>query len=133
MRHIKQPKESSLCGQACVAMILGCDLRVAQKLVGRNGATRTSHLVRALRLASVEVADKLKPWCGGALPFTAILRIKFRKRVLGHWVLKHGDQIFDPMKEGARLMRPGLWRRRRGWIASYLELKPPHRPGRRLR
>lgn len=120
VKHIRQPRGSSLCGQACVAMLMGCALSTAQRLVGRDGATKTKHLAAPLRRAGFKLADRLTPWRHGPLPPTAILRIKFRDKRIGHWVLFRRNTIFDPSRRQVLRFKPSLWRRRNGRIGSYV-------------
>lgn len=50
-KHIQQPEGSKLCGQCCVAMVLGVSLERACELVGHEKASRNYELLNALEKA----------------------------------------------------------------------------------
>lgn len=119
MRHVRQPKNSHLCGQACLAILLGCDLSAACKLIGRTGPTNTRDLAQALRKRHRRVANRLTIWRKEPLPTTAILKVKIRGRKMWHWVVKQKDTIHDPKKASPVSFDRGLWAPK-GRITSYL-------------
>jgi len=127
MRHIRQRQNSNQCGQACVAMLVGCSISTACERMRRQSCTSTKDLVRALRANGLRVAPKLAMWRREKLPHTAILKVKFADRTLFHWVVKLRNRIFDPMKFGPVPFGERLWRRRRGRVTSYLAVSgSPH-------
>jgi len=131
-RLVRQPEGSSLCGQACVAMVAGVSLRAATKAVGLSGATHTRHIVRALRSLNVECADRLRrvSRVRPALPKRAIVSIiqytvapslvttpaMRRSQRRAHWMVTWDGTMYDP---------GGRWTEGyNGWaITSYLEIK----------
>jgi hypothetical protein len=119
MKHVRQPQGSSLCGQACIAMLLRCSLIEACSIVRRSGGTKTEDLARALRKRGFPVNDRLSPW-RGALPERAVLKVRFQGRARFHWVLAHKGLVFDPMKYRPHPFSPSLWRRRSGRVTAYL-------------
>ena len=122
MKHVRQPAGSNLCGQACVAMLLGCDLRSASKLVGREGPTLATQLAKALRVGGLRIAGRSTVWRNQKLPPIAIMKIKFKRRDLAHWVLKRGNSVHDPRKRTALPFDSQLWADRRGRITSFLSV-----------
>lgn len=92
MKFVKQPAESNLCGQACVAMVCGVTLEEAIMLVRTKGATTTKHLKRALHAMSIKHGEKRVrgfPKEGSALLF-------FRSDEGNHWVVWHKKKYYDP-------------------------------------
>jgi hypothetical protein len=108
VKHIKQPKNSGLCGQACVAMALNITLDEACKLVGhsKRKGTKTKDLIRAINESpySIKTPDKrlrrIKK--NGWISKRAIVKEKIGAFVLiWHWVYKDGCNIYDPSSDGA--------------------------------
>ncbi len=96
MRLVQQPKDSKLCGQACVAMVLVITLEEACASMGRK-KTSTADIVDALGAGGVKVAKQRKRSRGGPLPKRAILA--GRSQVDGksiHWLLQWDGKIYDP-------------------------------------
>jgi hypothetical protein len=131
MKHLKQPRGSSLCGQACVAMVAECSLVDAVAAVKRVGGTRTKDLVRGLKAYGFSVHGRLIPWRGEPLPKLAIVKVKFPRRARFHWVLVRKDFVFDPLRRGPTVFHPALWRERKGRVTAYLPI--PTEPRRRKR
>lgn len=127
MKHVRQPRGSSLCGQACVAMVLGCSLDEACAIVERPSGTRTLDLVRALSGRGLEVGVRLRPWRGGPLPPLAMLKVKFQGKARFHWVLARNGVVLDPMRRRPRPFHPSLWKRRRGRVTAFLSIALPRR------
>jgi hypothetical protein len=124
MKLITQPEDSSLCGQACVAMVAGISLKQAVEVIGHESSTTTRELVKALRERGVDCDNRLrrvgriKP----VLPKRAIIVIHRPKELQNgrrekwHWMLTWDGVIMDPgnrWPEGY----PN-WR-----ITSYLEIR----------
>ena len=98
MKHIRQPRRSVLCAHACVAMILGLELDAGVKLLGHRRVTRTKELVQLIgkhakdkRLISV----RQRP-----APAKALLRVTWGKSHRGHFAIKRGTTIYDPLRWG---------------------------------
>lgn len=123
MRHLTQPKGSSLCGQTCVAMAAGVTLLRSIEVFGTRGGTRTKQVVAALRAFGFEtVGDRLVRWDDKtAPPRHAILHLIWdkpgKKHKHGHWVLNWEGIVHDPA-----LDTPGLYCG--GRFVSYLEIIP---------
>ncbi len=125
--HIRQPKKSEICGQACIAMACGVTIAAAKEAAGRQGPTRAQDLLkafRALRENSPTLAEDAvhrnhshdpKPW-----PWS-ILRIT-QGRGGGHWVLLWNGVIYDPAAavpgDCPTLAKAGMA------VRSYLKLFP---------
>ena len=54
MRLVRQPEDSSLCGQACVATLAGITLDESIEIFGTKGKTYGTHLVAALRCVGID-------------------------------------------------------------------------------
>ena len=94
MKHIRQPKDSNLCGQACVAMILDITLEDAIKRVGKKGKTRTKDIVGAVGEVAQEarlVPVRQRP----TLPKRALTKVTWTKGQ-SHWVVFWDGMVFDP-------------------------------------
>lgn len=108
MKLVKQPKDSNLCGQACVAMLCGLTLEQAILLVGTRGKTHTKPLKKALRAFGVHCGDRrvrgmpnkdetaLLFWKGGGTK--------------GHWMVWHKGKYYDPVA--------GVFRRVPRWLSE---------------
>jgi hypothetical protein len=130
MDLIRQPEGSSLCGQACIAMVAGVSLERAIAAVGhgRRGGTVTREIVRALRSLGVECAEKLRSVNRKrpVLPKRAIVNIcKYvvrpdgkRKQRFAHWMVTWDGEIYDPGGAWPEVYRENGWT-----ITSYLEIK----------
>src|ERR1035437_8529670 len=108
MNYVEQPDGSSLCGQACVAMVADVSLAEAVQLIGKRGhsGTRTRDLVKALRSLGVGCADKLKrvSRVRPVYPRRAILAVaKYawvsdgtREQRKCHWMVTWDGVVYDP-------------------------------------
>lgn len=103
---ILQPPGSSLCGQACVAMITGMELDFCIELLfdGLKGKTRTRDLIDALNLAGIDCHFKRLKYLASRDPWPTRAIIKeiygpIRKRK-SHWVLLWDGHIYDPDPHG---------------------------------
>jgi len=95
--HVQQPPGSSLCGQACVAMILGIRLEHATSLVGHARSTKPYELADALRKREIKCGDRRIRYTGGTLPKRAFLAISaWNSRRRYHWVLLYDGLVYDP-------------------------------------
>lgn len=105
MRLVRQPEGSRLCGQACVAMLLGISLDGAVELVGTRRGLRARQIVEALRTGSVHPGPRIM----GAPPHdkrTALVTLLWTERRranhfnrVKHQVVLHRGRIFDSMQE----------------------------------
>lgn len=96
MKVVLQPPRSRVCGQACVATLLGVSLSVAITLVRKKGATNMRHLVGPLSDKFMIPEKKLtRIRVDQSLPDRAIVRVRWNAKE-SHWVVKDGDIIHDP-------------------------------------
>jgi hypothetical protein len=127
MNLVRQPEGSSLCGQACVAMVAGVTLDESVSAVGHKHGTYTREIVKALRALGVPCPDRLRrvSRVRPVLPQRAIVAVvKWatrpdgkRKQRRAHWMVAWDGVIYDPEDSW-----PALYERN-GWtITSYLEL-----------
>lgn len=89
---IKQPTNSKLCGQCCLATILNISLEEAIQLVGHNKGTYYKDLIKHFN------HDKIKR---GLPPVKALCLIRPREKTnwRGHWILylgKEDNDCYDP-------------------------------------
>lgn len=93
MKLVKQPKGSSLCGQACVAMLAGVSLEESTETFRTKGCTRYKALIQALRQLGVESAEK---WKMGHPTGDAIIRFTNQELGCSHWVVFFKGKYYDP-------------------------------------
>lgn len=116
MMHVKQPADSSLCGQCCVAMIAGISLEEAIKVVGhqKKSGTWTKELKSALESLGIKCGPGLHRMGrvdkGFVLPPKALVVIDQpvissdpeyrpntkRPQKVKHWVLWAENRWWDP-------------------------------------
>ena len=109
--HVRQPDGSSLCGQACVATILGIDLEQAITLVGHSHGTKPRELSETLRKHGLPCFVRRVRYTGGTLPTKAFLALSTPgTRSRYHWALLDDGIVYDPS-----LVTP--W-----YLAEYLKL-----------
>lgn len=93
MNLIRQPRGSSLCGQACIATICEVSLDEACKMVGTKGYTTTKRLIQALTMMGMSTGSRLKR--GMPESGLAILKVtRFDGR--SHWVIWKNGKFYDP-------------------------------------
>jgi hypothetical protein len=101
MDLVRQPPNSNLCGQACVATIAGVALGEAVTLCGKSGKTSTRHLIAGLKAKGFEPYCGLtrvcqrSPWITGLMK-SATLIVKFKSGKASHWVVRHKGKFYDP-------------------------------------
>lgn len=88
-RHVSQPKNSQLCGQACVASLLGVSLEDAIEKVGHSHGTKTKEIASALELTKNRRVR-------GVAKIPSLISIRRGKERNWHWVLYEGDVVMDP-------------------------------------
>lgn len=98
MKLIRQPKGSSMCGQACVATIAGVSLEESIKAFGGSkGGTRTKQVVNALRKLGVACGDKLvRISKKNPKPSECMVVLRFDDCRYGHWTFYFHGLYFDP-------------------------------------
>lgn len=98
MNLVLQPPGSNKCGQACVAMVAGVTLKQSLKAYGLQHATTLYATRNALKKLGFTPAEKLQAFGKkeSKLPETCLLMLRWPKRNLGHWVVYHDGQVYDP-------------------------------------
>lgn len=99
MELITQPTGSYKCTQCCVAMFAGVTLKKSIQAFGLLHATNLYALRNALKKLGYVAAEKYESFGRKEkrLPRTCILRLKWPKQKLGHCVVFHKGQVYDPM------------------------------------
>lgn len=100
IRVILQPENSSVCGQACVAMVLGITLDESIALFKSRGQTRTKKLLAVLRSQNIQCGNKLERVVPGSEPPSrCIVKILWtgKKKPPGHWMLRWDGSLYDPI------------------------------------
>lgn len=103
IHYIRQPKGSSLCGQSCLAMILGVSLERAIELIGhasKRGSNFNEHrrvlTEQGYKLGENTKVDNRKKH---DLPDLCYVRIAFGNRRTGHAVVHYKGKFYDPGKQ----------------------------------
>ena len=120
--HQYQPVNSSLCGQACIAMICGIHLADAVEAVGKASGTTGPDLAKALKILGVESSPKQVrigkklPRKSNYYPFLppkCIAKVRSAGVKKYHWVLIWNGKTYDPY--------PGYvpWE----YISGYIEIR----------
>jgi hypothetical protein len=86
------------CGQTCVAMIAGLSWSEGVDAVGRKGATHYCHVVGALNALGFTTSPVTRVSKRTQLPTsgTSLVKFTFKGRRLGHYVVLHDGDIYDP-------------------------------------
>ena len=102
MKLVRQPPGSNLCGQACVAMVLGRTLDDVRPLFRKWGLTRTKDLVQALKNGSCyPKAERLiRVHRGRLMPPVAICKFGWPGLWKSHWVVWADFKFWDPEVDG---------------------------------
>ncbi len=112
---IEQKPNTKNCGVIAVAVLAEISIKDAASAIGKNGATTTKQLAKALRLLGFDCPDRCqrKP-----RPPLGIGHLTDLKRKGGwHWVVIDGDKIYD----GANGKPDGTVEWKKGWkLTSYL-------------
>lgn len=103
IRFIQQPPGSNLCGQACVAMILGKSLEEVIKVIGSN-KTKTAQLISILESNGFNCYPSLRRvfmgWSEYVIKNKAYAIVKvpcaYNSKKSSHWILYYDGKIYDP-------------------------------------
>lgn len=98
MELVTQLPGSYKCTQACVAMVAGVSLKKGIKAFGLEHATNLYAMRNALKKLGFTAAEKYASFGRKEkrLPRTCILRLKWPKQKVGHCVVFHQGQVYDP-------------------------------------
>ena len=103
MPHLNQPRTSKTCGQHCLAMLAGCDLKAAIAAVGhRRGTTKAAILKAAAKLGMVAIGSLwILPAGADVLPINAIVVTRRKGRKRFHWCCFVNGVYHDPAEQEA--------------------------------
>ena len=96
MNLIKQPRNSRLCGQCCVAMLSNHPL---EDVIGqiRDTVTTWREIRSALFQFGVIAEEKMQPaFRASDIPPTAVLMVPTGSSLMKHAVVAHGGTVYDP-------------------------------------
>lgn len=93
---IKQPDGSSLCGQACVAMIVGISLNESIKLFNSKGATTTRKLYHALQKRGIFCSNKAVRIKNDNKPKLCIVLIHYTGYKDTYWCVWNNNKYYNP-------------------------------------
>ena len=97
MKLIKQPEGSSLCGQACVAMLAGVSLEKSVSVFGKRGGTTTKEVIAALKKLGVKCGNKLFLAKNHIMTPICIAKLHFSwDKSHTHWTIYHNGVFYDP-------------------------------------
>ena len=115
---ILQPENSSLCGQCCLATILGTTLEHAILLIGHSHGTYPKELAKHFKCDTVVLTR-------GIPSKYSLCKVHFETKKQTHWVLFKDFKVYDPCA--------GQWLPVEVWeecfahviprITSYIEIK----------
>ena len=130
IKHRMQSLDSSLCGQACIAMLLDLEIDVVVSLMGRRGGTTIKMLSQFLSANGFECDDRLtRTSKGWGKPNLCIIKLRFNGRYSGHWVLWNGETKMYHDPSSSQPIEENIYE---AWlpttpenarITSYLEIK----------
>lgn len=95
---IRQPDNSNLCGQACVAMIAGISLDESIKLFNSKGKTRTKQLYHALKKRRISCDEKAIRIKNNNKPEFCIVIIHYTGYKYTHWCIWNDNKYYDPAR-----------------------------------
>lgn len=118
-RRINNPKlvmqtTEGNCGQACISMLSGIDIKEVCKIMHTNGSTSIGQIICALDELGIRHAEKNKRLSkmNPVLPEIAIITVHFPE--YSHWVLYYKGRYLDPEFGGFEKYQKGK-------ITSFLE------------
>ena len=95
---IRQPDNSNLCGQACVAMIAGISLDESIKLFNSKGKTRTKQLYYALQKRGISCNNKAIRIKNNNKPKFCIIKIHYNGYKYLHWCIWNDNKYYDSVR-----------------------------------
>jgi len=95
---IRQPDNSNLCGQACVAMIAGISLDESIKLFNSRGKTGTKTLYYALRKRGISCSNKAVRIKNNNKPKLCIVTIHYSGYKNKHFCIWNNNKYYDPSR-----------------------------------
>lgn len=108
LKHVKQPKGSKVCGQACLAIVTGLTLAQAVSACrtvkrGRRKAlgvgTTGEELRKTLQVLGRGLGSFVRPdWPSPGT--VALARLRFARHDRYHWIVLTALYIYDPLLDG---------------------------------
>ena len=95
---IRQPDNSNLCGQACVAMIAGISLDESIKLFNSRGSTGTKTVYYALQKRGISCSDKAVRIKNNNKPKLCIVTIHYTGYKNKHFCIWNNNKYYDPSR-----------------------------------
>jgi len=95
---IKQPDNSNLCGQACVAMIAGISLKESIKLFDSKGKTNTKKVYYALQKKGISCSNKAVRIKNNNKPKLCMVTIHYTGYKNRHWCVWNNNKYYDPAR-----------------------------------
>ena len=126
MKHMRQPEGSNLCGQTCVAMLIGeKNLDYVISDMRKRGKTTRKDLYQALVDYGLKPGEKLIRGYPATPDVTAIVRVKWKDINQTHWVVYQNAWVFDPaLGEPATTMQyADILERHNGYVVSHFNVK----------
>ncbi|GAG32918.1 unnamed protein product, partial [marine sediment metagenome] len=114
---VKQPEDSNLCGQACVATLAGVGLEESIRVFGTRGKTTTRQIRQALLHLEVDCGERL---VRGFPDGPAILKWTWPNGH-SHWCVWMNNKYYDPCA-GVHRKPPKYLTRANARVTSHLEL-----------
>lgn len=96
---VRQPDDSTICGQCCVAMLTGASLRKVINLVGHKHGTKTKELAKVIRRLGYDCGDRLVRFKNSLRLVTverALLKLTPPEGRNWHWVVWADHKVYDP-------------------------------------
>lgn len=100
----KQPPNSNLCGQTCIAMICNISIFDSIRAIGKSTTTTGVDLSRGLRSFGVKASPKMIKMAKiplitdfyKKLPSRCIAKVRARNIKKSHWILIWDGKYYDP-------------------------------------
>lgn len=98
--YIEQPTNSKVCGQTCIAMVLGISLEEAIKLYGHRKATSFNDHKVILERFGYTLGEfiKIDNRKGFDLPDLCLVRIVKANNKVGHFIIHDNGKFYDPSR-----------------------------------
>jgi hypothetical protein len=116
---VMQPPNSNLCGQACVATVVGVTLEESIAVFRKRGLTRTRQVAEAFwRFGIASFGRLTRITSGTKLPKRCLVKLRWKGWYHSHWIVLWNGHTYDPAN-GVDVLTPG------GYFSAYMELRPP--------
>lgn len=96
--YVRQPKGTDLGGQACIAMIFGCEFEMACQYIGHKAAMAAEEICNALKIpekiysGDIDVGIFLQYHTDGSRHVMNMCTANPK----GHWTLLVDGELYDP-------------------------------------